>query len=88
MTQKETLAAIRALGLKASYDRETREYRVTLNFGPLPGGRGAQEHMRRREEACASYQVGGADALATARDMAAHWAGLTHEERERVYRPA
>lgn len=89
MTRKQALAEMNALGhVLASYDSETGEYRVTLRFGPLPGGRGAQEHMKARREAVASYTPDRQDALDTARAMAADWEAKTPEQRERIYRPA
>lgn len=71
MTRADTLAAIHALGLRASYDRQSGEFRIAPNLGPLPGGRGAQADHRAREEARAYYTDSKADALGTARAMAA-----------------
>jgi hypothetical protein len=70
MTRAETIAAIEALGLRASYDRESGEYRVAPNLGPFPGGRGFQREYLAREERGAYYTPDKADALATARAMA------------------
>jgi hypothetical protein len=69
MTRKETLEAIRALGLLASFDPETREYRVAPNLGPLPCGRGFQAQRRAAEERAAYYTPDATDATDTARRM-------------------
>lgn len=70
MTRKETLAAIRELGLAASYDAASREYRVAPSF-TLAGGRGFQAQQREEQERAAYYTDDKADALDTARAMAA-----------------
>ncbi|ARB13888.1 hypothetical protein Ccr2_gp335 [Caulobacter phage Ccr2] len=86
MTRAQALAQMNALpGIIASFERETGEYRVTLRFGPLPMGRGAQEWMRARREAVASYSDDKADALATARDMSARWEAMSAQERSHLY---
>lgn len=87
MTRAQALAEMNALpGIIASFERETGEYRVTLRFGPLPGGRGAQDWMHKRREAVASYSDDKADALATARDMSARWEAMTPAQRDHLYR--
>ena len=64
MTIKETLAAIKAAGMAGTFDRETREYRVTY-----PKGEGLSA---KRLEAVASYSDDAADAIATAKRMRAY----------------
>ena len=58
MTIKQTLAHLRAMGCKARYDSDWREYRVTL-----PG------LDPQREEAIAYYTSDWDDALHTGADM-------------------
>lgn len=78
MTQAQTLATIRSLeDMAASFDSETREYRVTFathairaaNLGA--GVSTAFAFVRDRAEAVAYYTDDAADALATARSMQA-----------------
>jgi hypothetical protein len=70
MTRQQTIDAIKALGLRCTFIRETGEFRVAYNLGPLPGGRGAQARQREQEEAGAYYTDDKEDALGTARSMA------------------
>lgn len=71
MTRQQTIDAIQALGLRCTFIRETGEFRITPNLGPLPGGRLAQERHRAEVEAKAYYTDDKADALDTARAMVA-----------------
>lgn len=64
MTQKETLAAIRAAGMAARYSAEFGEWRVTFTADDMPSAE--------RREAVASYTDDAQDALDTARAMRAH----------------
>lgn len=61
MTRKDTLDAIKALGMSARYSTEWGEYRVTL--------RAEDEPSRERREAMAYYTDDAKDALGTARAM-------------------
>lgn len=71
MTQKETLAAIRALGMVASYDPEVSEYRVTWPIpSPRPAG-ATLAQLRERQEDFALYSPDPEDAYSSARVMAA-----------------
>jgi hypothetical protein len=63
MTRKETLAAVRAAGMVATYDADAGEYRVTFP---------ASEMDAERREAVACYTSDGDDALGSARAMRAH----------------
>jgi hypothetical protein len=76
MTRKETLAAIKALGLAGRYSAEYGEYRVT--YSP------ADVASAERREALASYTPDSADALGTARAMREHFDGLTPGQRAAV----
>ena len=73
MTRTQTLEAIKALGLHASFDRDSGEYRVAPGY-ILAGGRGFQAEQRTRSEAGAHYTNDKADALGTAQDMVARGA--------------
>jgi hypothetical protein len=64
MTQRGTLAAIRAAGMAARYSAEWGEYRVTFNASDLPSAE--------RREAVAAYTSDAQDALDTAKAMRAH----------------
>ena len=61
MTQKETLAQIKAAGMSGRYDADTREYRVTLPPKDQPDAE--------RREAIAYYTNDAKDALKTAEAM-------------------
>lgn len=76
MTQKQTLAAIKALGLAARYSAEFGEYRVTYTPADVPSAE--------RREALASYTPDAADALGTARAMREHFDSLTPGQRAAV----
>lgn len=71
MTQKQTLAAIRALGLVARFDPETREYRVAHPLSVWANQGFPAWEQRTRQEAESYYTNDADDALATARRMAA-----------------
>jgi hypothetical protein len=60
VTQRETLDAIRALGLKARFDHANREWRVWPSIEGFPDA----------EEAAAYYTDDAEDALYTAQAMA------------------
>ena len=67
MTQKQTLAAIRSLGLSATMT-EHKEIRVTF---PLDSFEGARSHRINKAEQIAYYATDRQDALQTAQFMAA-----------------
>jgi len=64
VTQRETLAAIRALGMAARYSAEFAEWRVTFPASEMPDAE--------RREAVACYCSDNSDALDNARAMRAH----------------
>lgn len=68
MNRKDTLAALNALGLHASFVKETGEYRLAPGY-ILAGGRGFQAQQAREEEAKAYYTTDRQDALDTGRAM-------------------
>lgn len=72
MTRKQTLDAIRALGLVASYDGDSEEYRVAYSYGFLAGGRTEQQRQKDWQERSAYYTDDKDDALGTAKHMAAN----------------
>jgi hypothetical protein len=70
MTVKETLAKLKALGCKARWDMDWREYRVTL-----------PNLSHEREEAIAYYTSDPEDALATGEALASNAAKIEAQER-------
>lgn len=64
MTQKQTLAAIKAAGMTARYSADWREWRVTFTAADMPSAE--------RREAVSYYTDDAQDALDTARAMRAH----------------
>jgi hypothetical protein len=64
MTQRETLAAIKAAGMAARYSAEFGEWRVTFTADDMPSAE--------RREAVACYTPDSEDAISTARAMRAH----------------
>lgn len=63
LTQKELFAAVRALGMVCTYDRDAGEYRVTFRADAMPS--------RVKRENVAYYATDREDALATAKAMLA-----------------
>lgn len=64
MNQKQTFSAIRAMGLTASFNTRTREYRVTFPSWLMD---------RERQESEAIYETDALSAIGTATDMRKRW---------------
>lgn len=65
LTQKATYKRIREIGMRAAYDPDTREYRVTFSSLDVPS--------YERREAVAAYCCDSDDAIGTAQMMRDHF---------------
>lgn len=66
----DALGEIKSLRLVGSYDEETRRFRIAYSYGPLAGGRGAQERQTAWQEQSARYADSPKEAEEIAHDMA------------------
>lgn len=65
LTQRQTLKRIREIGMRAAFDPDTREYRVTFSQTEMPS--------YERREAVAAFCMDSDDAIGTAHMMRSHF---------------